>query len=809
MNTLEILKKLTLEEKIALVSGTNFMNTNAIKRLNIKSIKMADGPHGLRVQTDKRDNGISESEKATAFPTAATLASSWNKDNAYKMGVCLAKEAKHYGVSVVLGPGVNIKRNPLAGRNFEYFSEDPYLTGVMAKDVVRGIEENGVAVAVKHFALNNSENYRFMGDSICDMRAMREIYLKPFEMVIKDGYAETVMSSYNKINGIYASENKWLLSDILRKEWGFNGLVMTDWGGSHNRDKMIEAGLDLEMPGDTAICKKQIYDAIKNKTLAEDVLDKAVLNVLNLVYKHENVKENIVDFNKHYQIALDIACDSAVLLKNDNILPLKENKKYLIIGDLFNHMRYQGAGSSMINPVMLKDAETAFNDHSINYEFVCGYKEVNAETNLNLIAEAIKKANDYEDIILFLGLTDLIESEGQDRVNMQLPTNQLELVNELIKLNKNIIVVLFGGSPIELPFVDKVKGIINMYLPGEAGGEAVYKLLFGKVSPSGRLSETWPIKYEDVAYHDEFGKEERSIYKESILVGYRYYLNKNKEVLFPFGYGLSYTKFKYDNLKIKKENDKIIINVDIKNIGEIKGAEVVELYVSSPINKIFKAKRELKGFSKLYLEPSEIKTAEFIINLNELKYFNIEENKYILDEGKYIFSICKNSQSVILEDSIIVGKEEKTELDEINDYYQNAKLEKIDDLKYGSHFKLNIPPKVTKKPLNIDSRFTYLKETFIGNILYKAVLSVANKQYRKALKLPEGPIRDNKIKGAIFLRRVLESNSIISMSMCAGNTFPYNFACGFVDLANGHLLKGIKKILTKIKAPELPNIEEQ
>lgn len=797
MNRLE---KLTLEEKIALISGTNFMYTNEIKRLNIKALKMADGPHGLRVQIGTADNGISTSEKATAFPPACTIASSWNIKNAYKIGECLAKEAKYYGVDIILGPGINIKRNPLGGRNFEYFSEDPYLAGMIGKAEVAGIEDNEVGVSLKHFALNNSENYRFMGDSICDIRAIREIYLKPFEMVVKDQKVETLMSAYNKINGTYCSENKWLLTDILRNEWNFKGLVMTDWGGSHNRVKMLEAGLDLEMPGDTAICKREVYDAIKNKTLAESVLNKAVSNVLNLIDKHNNSKKIEVDFNEHYNIALSIAIDSAVLLKNNNdILPLNKNKKYLIIGDLFKHMRYQGSGSSMINPAILKSPFEAFNEYKLDFDFVRGYKEASSNVDNNLIEEALIKAREYEDIILFLGLTDLIESEGKDRDNLKLPENQLALVNELIKLNKKLIVVLYGGSPIELPFINHIEAILNMYLPGEAGGEATYKLLFGDVSPSGKLAETWPLKYSDVPLYDTFGKEERSIYKESILVGYRYYLNKSKEVLFPFGYGLSYTKFKYKNLKIDKFNDEITIKVNVKNVGNYDASCVVELFVSSPINKVFKPKKELKGFEKIYLKRNEEKEVIIKLNINDLAYFNILENKYIVDEGNYIFNISSDCNNSILSESLIIGQIKNEDLDEFNKIYQNGNFNDLNDLDYAKYFNLNIPSKINKKPITLDSRFSYLNETLLGKILYNAVLSVAKRQYKNAMKLEDGAIKDNKIKGAIFLKRILESNSLISMSMCAGKSFPYNFACGFRDLANGHLIKGIKHFLFKIK----------
>ena len=704
-----LMDELTTEEKAALVSGTDFMYTNPIPRLGIPSLCMSDGPHGLRKQIGSGDNGISRSEIATAFPTAACTASGWNPENTRRMGAAIAEECRHYGVHVLLGPGVNLKRNPLCGRNFEYFSEDPYLASEMAIGEVEGVQSKGVGVSVKHFALNNSENYRFMGNSVASEKTMRKLYLKVFERIVKKAKPATMMCAYNQINDTLCSENKWLLTDVLRKEWGFDGLVMTDWGAMHDRVKSLKAGLDLEMPGDTAICRKWILDGVKDGSLAMEDLDKAVRNVLRLVDAYvKPADETPVDFDAHHALAAEIAADCAVLLKNDGVLPLTGKEKIHISGELFENMRYQGAGISMINPARLTTPKDAFAAHGIK--------------NHSL--------QDCDTILCFAGLTDEYESEGGDRENMKLPDKQLKEIETLCQSGKPVVIVLFGGSPVELPFFDRVSAILNMYLPGQNGGTAVYQLLFGEKNPSGKLAETWPLLYEDVPSHASFGKGVNEIYSEGCEIGYRYYNKHHIPVRFPFGYGLSYTTFeKTDWVK----NGESYIQT-ITNTGSCFGAEVAQLYIDG----------ELRGFQKVYLAPGE---------------------------------------SVPV--TLTPEKEEDT-------VYSDA---------------LIIPEEPKRFPVTLESRFTDLKQTFMGRILYNAVLSVANKQAKEAEKLPDGAEKDNKRKGAQFLKRILESNSPRSMTMTAGKSMPYNFAQGFVELTNGHLIKGAACFLKKIKVPKLPKEE--
>lgn len=802
---LKLLRELSTEEKAALVAGTDFMYTNPVPRLDIPQIRMSDGPHGLRVQQQGGDNGVAGSEPATAFPTAALTACGWNEDNLCKMGQAIGAEARHYGINIVLGPGVNIKRNPLAGRNFEYFSEDPLLAGKMGAAEINGIQSRGVGVSLKHFALNNAENYRFMGDSVCDERAMREIYLKAFEIAVKAAKPETVMCAYNKINGTYCSQNKWLLTDVLRKEWGFDGLVMTDWGATHNRIEMLKAGLDLEMPGDTDICRKWIIDGIKSGKLAEETLDKAVQNVLKLVCKHEERTNEQADFAAHDLLAEEIAEDCAVLMKNDGTLPLTAEKTYFVVGELFEKMRYQGSGSSMINPTFLTTPKNAFDNAGVKYDYCKGYKENRIAADEMLIDEAVKRVEKYDTVLVFTGLTDYVESEGGDRENMRLPENQLALVDAVMKTGKKIVVVLYGGSPVELPFADKAAAILNMYLPGQRGGEATKKLLFGEKNPCGKLAETWAKSYSDVPYGETFSKTPIEVYKESVFVGYRYYQKTKKTVAFPFGFGLSYTNFDYSDMKVEENDDGIIVSVTITNTGSRFGAEIAELYVKAPKTDVYKPEKELRGFTKVYLDAGESKEIKITVNKSDLAYYNVKEKRYVLERGEYEFQLCSDCENVKLSETVtIAGESVPSSYDkQVSEIYENSP-DKVSDEAFEKTSGLKIPSLPPVRPITFESRFTDLQKTFMGKILFNAVLSVAKKDMKKALKLPDGRERDNKIKGAMFLKRILESNSIITMSMSAGKSCPYHFAQGFVDLANGRIIKGIKDFCSPVKTAALP-----
>ena len=702
----QVLQQMTVEEKAALVAGTDFMYTNPIPRLGVPSLCMSDGPHGLRKQKGTGDNGVSESEPATAFPTAACVASSWNPQNAYDLGAAIAKECRHYGVHTLLGPGVNLKRNPLCGRNFEYYSEDPLLAGVMGAAEVNGVQSQGVGVSVKHFALNNSENYRFMGNSVAGENTIRTLYFKPFEYIVKHARPATIMCAYNRINGVFCSENKWLLTDILRDEWGFEGVVMSDWGAVRDRVAGLKAGMDLEMPGDTAICRRWILDAVADGSLPMGDLDKSCGRILRWVDQYvQPADDGPVDWDGHHELAARIAADSAVLLKNDGTLPLTGREKLHMAGDLFETMRYQGAGSSMIHPTKVTAPADAFAARGIR--------------SLPL--------EESDTILVFAGLTDEYESEGGDRADMQLPHDQLELIDRLCDTGKRVAVVLFGGAPVELPFADKVSAILNLYLPGQNGGTAAARLLFGEVNPSGKLAETWPLRYEDVPGHASFGQGIDEVYAEGSEVGYRYYEKHNVPVRYPFGHGLSYTTFQHSAWN----RDGNAYTQTVTNTGARFGGEVAMLFLDG----------ELRGFEKVYLQPGESKT-------------------------------------------VTVTPEPKDE--------------KVYPDTYA------VPAPRPAYPVTLESRFTDLKQSFMGRILFGAVLSVADKQEKAAEKLSDGPEKDNKRKGAFFLRQILESNSPRSMSMTAGKSMPYNFAQGFVELTNGHLIRGARCFLKKIDVPKLP-----
>lgn len=807
-----ILSELTVEEKAALVSGTDFMYTNEIPRLSIPALCMADGPHGLRKQTGQQDNGIAQSEPATAFPTAVTTASSWNPENTRRMGAAIGEECRHYGVHVLLGPGANIKRNPLCGRNFEYFSEDPLLSGEMGAAEVKGVQSQGVGVSVKHFALNNSENFRFIGNSVVDERAMREIYLKSFERIVKEGHPATMMCAYNRINGTYCAENRWLLTNVLRKEWGFDGSVMTDWGAIHERVPGLKAGLDLEMPGDTAICRRWILDAAPDGSLPMSVLDEAASNILKLVDTYvtaEPIPE--ADFDAHHALAADIAADSAVLLKNDGCLPMTGTEKLLVVGDLFEKMRYQGAGSSMICPARLTTPKDAFDKRGAAYDWCRGYSENKTEPQPELVREAVERAKDADTVLVFAGLTDYVESEGADREHMRLPENQLALIDALFDAGKKLIVVLFGGSVVELPFADRVNAVLHMFLPGQNGGTAVARLLYGEACPGGRLSESWPERYEDVPFGSEFSKTQQEVYKESVYVGYRYYLTAGKRVRYPFGYGLSYTSFGWDHMTLSKMDDAVTVTCDVTNTGSRSGAEVVQLYVRAPKTDVFKPEKELRGFQKVYLNPGETKTVSVSMPLEELKYYNIKEQRWVMEGGSYEFQLCSDCQTVRLSQTLELEGDgiPSPYTPEVQAAYQRAGIAGISDESFEAMSGLKIPTLPPKFPVTLESRFTDLRQTFLGRILFSAVLSVATGQMKKALKLPEGVERDNKIKGAQFLKRILESNSIRSMSMSSGRSLPYNFAQGFMELTNGHILRGVQCFCKPVKVPALPKEKKE
>ena len=666
MNIKELIKEMTIEEKASLCSGLNFWNTKSIERLNIPSIMMTDGPHGLRKQADAADHlGLNKSIESTCFPTASALACSWNRDLVNDLGVALGKECQSEDVSIILGPGVNIKRSPLCGRNFEYYSEDPYLSSQLAKHQIQGTQSQGVGTSIKHFAANNQEERRMIIDTIVDERTLREIYLASFETAIKEANPWTVMCAYNKLDGEFCSENHKLLTEILRDEWGYEGVVVSDWGAVVDRDKALHAGLELQMPADEGRGDAIIVEAIKNGTLSEDVLDRSVERLLTLTFKAiENKKDNTT-FSKedHHELARKIAGECIVLLKNEgNILPLAKTEKIAVIGDLAKKTRYQGGGSSHINPTKIDNAyeEIVNLVGQENVLYSRGYDLNIDDINEELVNEAKELASKADKVVLFIGLPERYESEGFDRTHLNMPINQESIVKELQSINENIIVVLSNGSPIEIPFINDIKGLVEGYLTGQASGKAVADILYGEVNPSGKLAETFPLKLSHNPSYLSFpGKGDKVEYQEGVFVGYRYYDTKEIDVLFPFGHGLSYTNFEYSDLKVNKneinDNEKIIVTMKVKNTGDICGKEVVQLYVSDVESNISRPAKELKGFEKVSLNPGEEKEISFELDKRSFAYYNVDIRDWHVETGKFEILIGKSSKDIVLKESITVN----------------------------------------------------------------------------------------------------------------------------------------------------------
>ncbi|MEG0308001.1 MAG: glycoside hydrolase family 3 C-terminal domain-containing protein [Clostridium sp.] len=666
MNIKELIKEMTIEEKASLCSGLNFWNTKSVERLNIPSIMMTDGPHGLRKQAAASDHlGLNESVKATCFPTASALACSWNRDLVKDLGVALGEECQAEDVSIILGPGVNIKRSPLCGRNFEYYSEDPYLSSQLAKNQIQGTQSQGVGTSIKHFAANNQEHRRMTIDTIIDERALREIYLASFETAIREAKPWTVMCSYNKLDGEFCSENYRLLTEILRNQWGYEGFVVSDWGAVNDRDKALYAGLELQMPADGGVGDAIIVEAIKKGTLSETVLDTAVERLLNIIFKAVENKKEKATFSKedHHELARNIARECVVLLKNEEkILPLKKNEKIAVIGDLAKKVRYQGGGSSHINPTMIdnlyEEIVNLVGEDKVTYSR--GYDLSTDGINEELVNEAKKLASEAEKVVLFIGLPERYESEGFDRKHLRMPKNQEAIVGQLQSVNKNIIVVLSNGSPIEMPFINNIKGIVEGYLTGQGGGKAVADVLYGEVNPSGKLAETFPLKLShNPSYLNFPGEVEKVEYKEGVFVGYRYYDTKEMEVLFPFGYGLSYTNFEYSDLKVSNreinDTEKITVTVNVKNIGDIYGKEIVQLYVRDVDSNVSRPSKELKGFEKVSLNPGEEKEVSFELDKRSFAYYNIDIKDWHVETGEFEILVGKSSRDIILKEVITVN----------------------------------------------------------------------------------------------------------------------------------------------------------
>ena len=777
----DILSKMTLEDKISLCNGADFWHSKAMAQYGIPAIAMSDGPHGVRCQKNGADMlGVNESEPATCFPTAVTSGAAWDAALLKAEGQAIGEEGLSYGVDVVLGPGVNIKRNPLCGRNFEYFSEDPYSAGAMGAAWVQGAQSTGTGTSLKHFAANNQEYKRFNGNSQVDERTLRELYLPAFETVVKNAQPETVMCSYPRINNVHASDNYWLLTEVLRRDWGFDGMVVTDWGALCDRVKAMHAGCDLSMPGGSTYMEDRVAEAVRSGALAETDVDACAARVIALALKGENrPKGRAFDKDAHNALAQKIAENGAVLLKNeDGILPLNKND-IVLIGEMARTMRYQGAGSSHINPTKL----TSLCDALPGVPFTAGCDAKGAVTEESL-CEAADAAKQAKIAVVCAGLPDIYESEGFDRENMTMPEGHIRLIETVAAANPNTVVVLFCGSAVETPWLDKVKAVLYMGLPGQAGGAAAANLLTGKVNPSGKLTETWPLTYADVPSRDTFGKK-TTHYKEGLYAGYRYYDTAGKAVRFPFGYGLSYTQFAYSDLKI----DGRTVSATVTNTGSTAGAEVVQLYVAPPKNGPYRPAKELKGFAKLSLQPGESRTVTFELNDRS---FAVWCDGWQIPAGSYEICIGASVADIRLHAALTVDGVSLS----APEWQQGSWYETLQGLPTDAEFEklyggpLQSDPEPKKGAFTMEHSTMELKDiSAIMMQMFKGTEATIAKSFGGKADYSDPTFKMMVMSGADAPLRAAV------LSSCGA--FPANLAEGMLAMANGHPLQGVKKMVKK------------
>lgn len=659
MDAEKIVQELSLEEKAALTVGAAFWFFEGNERLCVPRTLVTDGPHGIRKQKVIDSlMGSGESVEATCFPPACLSAASWDPDLIEEEGSAIAAEASSEGVSIVLGPGTNIKRSPLCGRNFEYFSEDPFLSSEIASAWIKGVQKNGIGTSLKHFAANSQEKKRLVSNSVVDERALREIYLSAFEKAVRESQPWTVMCSYNMINGTYSSDNRWLLTDVLREEWGFEGLVVTDWGAMNDRVAGIKAGLDVEMPGPDDANVNAVVKAVKEKRLNQEELDKVVLRIVGTALEAEKNRKSGSSYDKisHHELVRKIASESFVLLKNESLLPLDGSKSYAVLGEFAEKPRIQGNGSSQINSNYVDTPLEMLKKAGYDISYAPGYSLERIDDD-SLLKEAVALAKEKDAVIVFAGLTRESESEGFDRTDLSLPGIHDELIEKVAAVNESVIVVLYGGSPFLMPWLERVKSVVLGYLPGDAAGSATVDVLSGRVNPSGKLPETFPLSIEDTPSYGNFATEEKNVlYKESLLVGYRYYDYMKKSVLFPFGFGLSYTTFSYEDIKAEYDDElgKGCVTVKVRNTGSRDGAETVEIYLEKLESLIFRPLRELKGFKKVFLKKGEAKEVVIPLSERSFAYYSVPLGRYDVEDGKYRIYAASSSRDLRLSVDVTV-----------------------------------------------------------------------------------------------------------------------------------------------------------
>ncbi|WP_283582861.1 glycoside hydrolase family 3 C-terminal domain-containing protein [Limosilactobacillus difficilis] len=758
----KLIDQLTLEQKAALMSGANEWQTFAIKG-KVPAMFMSDGPLGLRKQEGAGDHlGLNGSVPATCFPSPAGLANSWDPKVTQMVGEAIGDEAKAHQVQVVLGPGLNIKRNPRCGRNFEYISEDPYLAGKMGAGMIRGIQENGTKACPKHFAANNQELRRMASNSVVDERTFRELYTTNFEIAVREGKPGAIMTSYNEINGTYANENAHLLQDILRKEWGFDGYVVTDWGGDNDHVKGVQHGSDLAMPGQGVNGPLELVKAVQDGRLAEEDLDARVDELLSAVKSSTAMQADDqpkIDWDHQHEVARQAATKAIVLLKNhDDVLPLNSKEKVAIVGDFAKTPRYQGAGSSLVNTKQLESIVDLLPESGLNsVGYARGYKR-NSDADSALVAEAKQLAEKADVVLFFGGLDEIAESEGLDRPSLDMPANQVSLIEELAKLGKPVVVCLSAGSSVTMPWLDAASAVVDGYLGGEAGAGAMLDVLTGKVNPSGKLAETYPLRYADVPFGDAYPQAQRnSYYKEGLFVGYRYYQTAKVPVRFPFGFGLSYTSFQYDHLKVTKQG----VEFDLTNTGKVAGEEIAQLYVGKPNSNIIRPLRELKGFAKVALEPGESKHVKIAFDDKTFRFWDVKTNAWQVEGGTYQIMVGASVADIKLTGSIDQQGTVQTEINHQLDAYYQCKLDGVTDATFAALYGEEMPSNDFQAGQKLQRNNTLSELRFargwlgrrIGNILKNRlekseqagkpdlnILFLYNMPFRAMAKMTEGAV---------------------------------------------------------------------
>lgn len=777
-------KQMTLEEKCSLLSGSTQFDTKALPRLGVPSICFSDGPSGVRRQTGSGDHlGLGPSEPATCFPSASTMANAWDIELEEELGRRLGEEARSLGVDVLLGPGLNIKRSPLCGRNFEYFSEDPYLSGKLAAACIRGIQSQGVAACPKHFAVNSQETLRMHSDSVVDRRTLRELYLTAFEIAVKEGHPRWIMSSYNRINGVYANENRWLLRDLLREEWGFDGCVVTDWGGSSDHAAGVAAGSHMEMPAAGPATDRDLVRAVREGRVSEDWIDRMVEEYLRNLPDGKGPAAAF-DPEEHHRFARRAAAEAVVLLKNEeSLLPLAPGTRAAVIGDFAQTPRYQGAGSSMVKPTRLDNALEELRNSGLEIVgYAPGFRRHGGE-DATLLARAVELAEGADVVLLFLGLDELAESEGLDRTGLRLPESQIRLLEEVSRVNPRVVLVLAGGAPIECPWLEHCKAMVNGYLGGQAGGGALADVLTGKVDPSGKLAETWPLRLEDTPAFRWFpGRERTAEYREGIYVGYRYYDTAGAEVRFPFGFGLSYTDFAYSDLTASEGE----VSFTLTNTGARAGAEIAQVYVSLPDRQVFRPRRELKGFAKITLEPGESRRVTIPLDDKAFRYFNVSTGRWEVEGGTYLIQVGASSRDIRLTAQVkVAGPGAGTPYDPaVLPSYFSGQITRVGDEEFAALLGRPLPESRWDRtvPLDLNDTFTQLQyaKGWVGRRVYKAL---------------KGQVDRAEAKGSPDLDALFRLNMPFrGVAKMTGGMADMAMVQALVDIFNGHFWGGLGRL---------------